>query len=159
MKNTLRALRAQKDVTKVQVKKSSKNPRGGQCTSDYKQLDERLFVSEQMFYKLFDASPGSISISKPGDGTFIYVNQSFLYFTVYSRPEEVGQSVPGLKFWAVVDDRTRFFRSASERRGLRLESYLLNQGGREAHRAGSGVRLRVVRHQPVSDKRPNSVVG
>ena len=57
-------------------------------------------ISDDLFTKVFHASPDSISVSRMSDGVFLDVNEGFERISGYSREEVIGRSSLGFAFWA-----------------------------------------------------------
>lgn len=57
-------------------------------------------VPENLFTKIFHASPDSITVSRMSDGVFIDVNEGFERISGYKREEVIGRSSLGFAFWA-----------------------------------------------------------
>ncbi len=79
-----------------------------------KQAEEALRESEEKFSKAFNASPGSISISRLGDGKFIEVNESFLRDKGYTRKEIIGHSSKEFEIWANRNEGKRIMKILKE---------------------------------------------
>ncbi|MCA1567727.1 MAG: PAS domain S-box protein [Acidobacteria bacterium] len=75
-----------------------------------------LRASEERFFKAFNVSPVPMSINRLEDGSYLYVNDSFLKVTKYTREEIIGHSTLELNLW---DD---------PREGLRLVGVLEDAG-------------------------------
>lgn len=73
--------------------------------SDRKKMEEALRVSEERFYKAFNASPITMSISKAEDGRFLDVNNSFCHTLGSNREEILGKTSFEIAFWADLLDR------------------------------------------------------
>jgi PAS domain S-box-containing protein len=82
--------------------------------SERNRMEKALRESEEKFSRAFLASPGSISISRLDDGTFIEVNESFLRDKGYTRKEVIGHRAPDLKIWAKDEDRQRIIKTLRE---------------------------------------------
>lgn len=66
---------------------------------------EALMDSEEKFSRAFQTSPYAITITRPGDGQIINVNDAFISITGYTREEVVNNSTVGMKLWANDADR------------------------------------------------------
>ncbi len=83
-------------------------------TTDHKHAEVLLKESEEKFSKAFSASPEAISINSMEDGTYIDVNDVFLYITGCRRDEVIGHTSSELGFWIDPDERYRFLEKLSE---------------------------------------------
>jgi len=77
----------------------------GTChdVTEQKGAEAALRASEQRFFKIFQATPDLLSITRAEDGSFFEVNQAFLRSLDYQRGELVGRSALELGIW--VDPR------------------------------------------------------
>lgn len=66
-----------------------------------------LKLSQEKFFKAFQASPSSVIISRVNDGKFIDVNDRFITLSGYSRDELLSSSISSLDMWADVKERER----------------------------------------------------
>jgi PAS domain S-box-containing protein len=64
-----------------------------------KQIENKLKISEERFYKAFRSSPAPTYISKIVDGRYIDVNNSGLRLLGYTHKEMVGHTSPELSIW------------------------------------------------------------
>mgnify|MGYP000886973511 CR=1 FL=1 len=67
--------------------------------SDRKCFEEALHLSEERFFKAFNANPLMMIISSFEDGRIIDVNQSFFRISGYSRDEVLGRSALEMGIW------------------------------------------------------------
>jgi PAS domain S-box-containing protein len=67
--------------------------------SDRRRADEALRLSEERFYKIFQANPAAISITRLSDDTFVDVNDRFLASTGFLREEVIGSTGVALGLW------------------------------------------------------------
>jgi PAS domain S-box-containing protein len=86
-----------------------------------KKAEKALKESEEKFSKAFQASPGSISISRVSDGKLIEVNESFLRDKGYTRDEVIGRSAPDLHIWENIEDRQRIIKVLRQGKKVRNE--------------------------------------
>ncbi|MFA5904714.1 MAG: PAS domain S-box protein [Desulfobacula sp.] len=79
----------------------------GVCTdiTNRKKTEIDLRESEEKFSKAFRTSPYAITITRPGDGKFIDVNDTFFIITGYTREETLINSSIGLNLWVNEADR------------------------------------------------------
>jgi len=89
--------------------------------TEHKAAEKAIQESEEKFSKAFHASPGSISISRVKDGTFIEVNESFLRDKGYTREEVIGHRSFDLRIWADEDISERMMASLRKGKGFRNE--------------------------------------
>ncbi len=82
--------------------------------TERKKAQEALRESEERFSKAFHASPGSMSISRLKDGTFIEVNESFLRDKGYTREEVIGRSSAELGIWKNEEHRNQVLQMLQE---------------------------------------------
>jgi len=73
-----------------------------------------LRESEEKFSAAFRSSPGSMSISRLKDGTFIEVNESFLRDKGYTREEVIGRSSMELGIWKDEEHRNQVLQMLQE---------------------------------------------
>ncbi len=74
----------------------------------------KMEEEKQKFSKLFMSSPAAVSVTSIDRGVYLEVNESFLYFTKYTREEVVGKSSADLQLFANPDERAEFFRRVLE---------------------------------------------
>lgn len=79
--------------------------------TEHRQAEEALRESEEKFSKAFRASPDIITITTLEDGRFIEVNDSFTYYSGYSREEVIGRRAADLGGWAGPKERTRMIQA------------------------------------------------
>lgn len=70
-------------------------------------VDHVLSSSQELFVKVFDATPHAISISTLSEGRLLDVNDSLLRLTGYSRHEIIGRTVVELNIYSNTEDRAR----------------------------------------------------
>lgn len=75
--------------------------------TERKRAEQQLRQSEEIFTKIFQATPNVVVISRMSDGMLLEVNPGFEAVTGYSRMEAVGHSTLELELWAEVADRER----------------------------------------------------
>lgn len=66
-----------------------------------------LKLSQEKFFKAFQASPSSVLISRVDDGKFIDINDRFLKLSGYSRKELLSSSLSSLNMWVDLKERDR----------------------------------------------------
>lgn len=86
-------------------------------SSQNEQSEVELRASEERFFKAFDASPEPMTITKYVDGSYLYVNRSFMRKSGYSQTEITGRSTVELNIWANSEDSGRRITSPWCRRG------------------------------------------
>jgi two-component system, cell cycle sensor histidine kinase and response regulator CckA len=72
-----------------------------------KRAEEALRRSEQLFIKVFQASPDVITLSTVAEGRYIEVNESFLKVSRRERSEIIGRTSLDLGIWSDPDLRPR----------------------------------------------------
>ena len=77
----------------------------GRDISSQKNAEEELKNSEEKFFKAFQASPDSLSLTEFSSGTLIEVNDGFERVFGYSREEVIGRSTIDLGVWVNSEDR------------------------------------------------------
>ncbi len=82
--------------------------------TERKRAEEALRESEEKFSAAFRSSPGSMSISRLKDGTFIEVNESFLRDKGYTREEVIGRSSMELGIWKDEEHRNQVLQMLQE---------------------------------------------
>ncbi|MFH1134678.1 MAG: PAS domain S-box protein [Pseudomonadota bacterium] len=73
--------------------------------TERKQEREALRESEEKFSRAFLTSPYAITITRPGDGKFMEVNEAFESITGYTKEEALADSSVGLRLWLSGSDR------------------------------------------------------
>ena len=76
--------------------------------TERKRAGEALRQSEELFSKVFHASPGMFTISRPEDGAHHQVSENWIATMGYSRDEAMAKTAVELGIWADIRDRTRF---------------------------------------------------
>ncbi|HET9785822.1 MAG TPA: PAS domain S-box protein, partial [Pyrinomonadaceae bacterium] len=75
--------------------------------TERKHAEEALQASESRFSIAFNSNPMMATISMLDGGRFLAVNDSFVFFTGYSREEAVGHTALELNLWPNPDDRRK----------------------------------------------------
>ena len=75
--------------------------------TERKHAEEALQASESRFSIAFNSNPMLATISMLDGGRFLAVNDSFVFFTGYSREEAVGHTALELNLWPNPDDRRK----------------------------------------------------
>ncbi|MCH9050334.1 MAG: PAS-domain containing protein [Proteobacteria bacterium] len=88
-------------------------PGGGYVTTytditERKRAEAALRQSEELFSKVFHASPGLFTISRPEDGAHHQVSENWIATMGYSRDEAMARTAIELGIWADIRDRARF---------------------------------------------------
>lgn len=104
-------LEAQRNVIDLKRLTSSQN----------EQSEVELRASEERFFKAFDASPEPMTITKYADGSYLYVNRSFLNKSGYSQTEIAGRSTLELNIWANSEDSCRLIHLLEEQGNIYKE--------------------------------------
>lgn len=79
-----------------------------------KLAEDALRLSEEFFSKAFNSSPIMMSIIRFSDCRYINVNDTFLYYTGYSRKEVIGRTAVDLNVWIDVNKETGLMRLLRE---------------------------------------------
>lgn len=102
----------------------------GRDITESKVAEEKLRVSQEKFYKVFQSSPSAISITNLESGEFVDVNQSFERIFGYSREEIIGKSILDINIWKNSGDRPRLMDSYLKERHLEITNLeLLRKSG------------------------------
>jgi two-component system NtrC family sensor kinase len=92
--------------------------------------EESLRLSEEKFYKAFQASPDCYSISRKKDGLYIEANEAFFRTTGYSREEIIGHSSLDIGIWADLAQRSQMIERIEREGGLRnIEAWQRTKSG------------------------------
>ena len=81
--------------------------------------EELLRKSDEKFSKAFRASPDPFIISTLREGRFVDVNESFLRFSGYCRPDVIGRNSLDISLWADPGDRSRFIEMVRQQGSVR----------------------------------------
>jgi PAS domain S-box-containing protein len=84
-------------------------------TTERKQAEDALRESEERFGKAFIANPQPMSVTTVADGRYIYVNESFLSMSGYTREEVIGRTSHELRIWETPEHRADFVGQLMER--------------------------------------------
>ena len=90
-------------------------------SSKSEQSEIELRASEERFFKAFDASPEPMTITKYVDGSYLYVNRSFVHKSGYSQTEITGRSTLELNIWANSEDSGRLIHLLEEQGSIHKE--------------------------------------
>ena len=113
------------------------------------ELEEELRKSEERFYKTFEASPDSITISTLADGRYVDVNQAFCKLTGWDREQVIGKTSREIGLWKNLQDRERAVRILEERGNLKdFEVIFKDREGKEINALWSAEIIEIggVRH-------------
>ena len=72
-----------------------------------KEAEESLRLSEEKFFKAFNACPDPVTIAHYETGVYLYINDSFLRVAGYNRDEVIGRNTLELNLWANPEDSQR----------------------------------------------------
>lgn len=90
------------------------------------EIEKKIRLSEEKFFKAFHLGPDVFYISKIFDGELIEVNDAFCNITGFSREEAIGKTSIELNLWANTDDRNKYVSKLKEKgKALNLE-FLFN---------------------------------
>jgi PAS domain S-box-containing protein len=79
---------------------------------------EALRLAEEKFTKAFRISPDAVLISSLEDGRILEANDSFLYFTGYTREEVIGRRTDELHIWRSMRDRAALLEALQANAGV-----------------------------------------
>lgn len=97
-----------------------------------KEAEEELRVSEEKFYKVFQASPACITIVNLATGRCIEANQAFEKTLGYSREEIVGEGLLDVDLWKNPEDRARLMPLYLKQRYLKVPELELRKKSGES---------------------------
>jgi len=80
----------------------------------FKEVEERISRSEEIFKKSFQTSPDSICINRLSDGLYILINESFTKITGYTEKEVLGKSSLELNIWHDPERRNDLIKELGE---------------------------------------------
>jgi len=101
----------------------------GRDITERKKTEEALRLSEERFFKIFNASPSIISITTFKEGLFINVNESFLQVLGYNREEVIGRTVSDINIW-VSPERSEIIKMFQESKTVKnLECVFCKKSG------------------------------
>ncbi|MDF9408163.1 PAS domain S-box protein [Pelotomaculum isophthalicicum JI] len=107
--NLVGAIESIRDIT--ERKQSEKDLRK---ITERKQMEETLRLSEERFFKAFNAGPNPLAISVIANGRLINVNNNFINLFGYSRQEVIGNTVIDLNIYVDLADRAKIIRTVME---------------------------------------------
>jgi len=81
-----------------------------------KEVEERISRSEELFRKLFQTNPDSVSVNRLSDGLFVLINEGFTRITGYTEEEVIGKSTLQLYIWHEPERRNELVRELKEKR-------------------------------------------
>jgi len=102
-------------------------------TTERKQAEEVLRISENKFSQMFHLSPDAIALTRIGDGSFIDINQAYCDISGWSRSEIIGRSSmsEGINIWFDQNDRGEMVKTLRESgEVLGLEAKFKGKDGR-----------------------------
>jgi len=101
--------------------------------TEKKQAEDKLSLSEEKFYRVFQASPAAIVISDISSGEFVDANKAFENNFGYNRDDVVGKGFMEIDIWKNPEDRERLFPQYLKQRTLYLpELEVLKKSGETA---------------------------
>ena len=92
--------------------------------TERKRVELALRESEERFFKAFNSSPLSLTISSLVTGKLLEVNETFVEATGYSREEAIGRTTAELGVWARPGDREAELAEVESARRLRNREYI-----------------------------------
>jgi PAS domain S-box-containing protein len=92
--------------------------------TERKRVEIALRESEERFYKAFNSSPLSLTISSLVTGKLVEVNETFVEVTGFSREEAIGKTTAELGVWARPGDREQELADVEASRKLRNREYV-----------------------------------
>jgi PAS domain S-box-containing protein len=87
--------------------------------TEQKRAEEALRKSENKLARIFHAVPALISITTPGEGRIIDINETALQTLGYRRDELIGRTVREIDFWVDPSDRDRARQTLKEQGSVR----------------------------------------
>lgn len=87
--------------------------------TERKRVEEALQQSEQLFARVFRASPVPIAIARIADGAFIDVNDAYLDMYELKRDQVIGRSSLELGLWENPEDRDRLRKMLEHTQSIR----------------------------------------
>ncbi|OGN95223.1 MAG: hypothetical protein A2Y89_02425, partial [Chloroflexi bacterium RBG_13_51_18] len=88
-----------------------------------KQAEKALHDSEEKFSKAFHASPEIIAITTIKDDKYLDINESYTYYTGYTREELLDRTVDSTSIWNKPGDRAEMLQILEEQGGIRNKEY------------------------------------
>ena len=82
--------------------------------TERKQTEDNLHASEKRFSKAFHLSPMGMAIFRSSDGRFVYVNDTFVQISGYSREEIIGRNAIELQLYANPKERDSILKKLRE---------------------------------------------
>lgn len=77
-----------------------------------------MYLTEQQFHKIFNASPNALTVNSVADLRYIHVNDSFLKITGYRRDEIIGRKPEDLKLYLKAGNRDALRSLIAQRRSV-----------------------------------------
>jgi PAS domain S-box-containing protein len=147
-------------------------PGGGYVTTytditERKRAEAALRESEELFSRVFHASPGMIAISRPEDGAHHEVSENWIATMGYSRDEAMAKTAVELGIWADTRERARFVKRLKKKGSVRdFETKFRTKSGEELDvlvageyiEIGGEPHLIVVSHDITARKRAEEAV-
>ena len=110
-------------------------------TTERKQAEEALRLSEEKFAVAFANNPAAIALTRFEDGLIMEVNDTYLTMFGYSRDEVIGRSTLNLNIWPPTGDRARQGKELREKGSFRGREQTLLRRSREPFVALGSVAL------------------
>src|SRR5689334_8977540 len=93
-------------------------------------VEEAGRQSEERFAKAFRANPQPMSLTTLADGRYVYVNDSFLAMSGYTRDELIGHTSLELQVWQTPGHRAHFMECLKKQASLvNIETQFRTKGG------------------------------
>ncbi|MGI5912767.1 MAG: PAS domain S-box protein [Syntrophomonadaceae bacterium] len=83
--------------------------------TEYIKAEEKLRLSQELFYKVFEINPHAIAIISIKNRIIKEVNQAFAAGTGYSKQELIGLSIDDINLWEDINEHNRFIEEIREK--------------------------------------------
>ena len=99
--------------------------------TERKRVEEAMMLSQELFFKAFNASPSMMAIERLADNKIINANDSFLNVAGYCREEIIGLTAHELNLWESAKTRLKIIEMLSQGLPVRnLESKVRAKSGK-----------------------------
>ena len=100
--------------------------------TELRKAEQAIRESEELFSKVFQASPAACAISNPDDGSHYDVNETWINLLGYTREEAMAHTVHELGVWVEPEARSRFVDQLTRQGSVRgYEAKFRNKSGAE----------------------------